>query len=139
MLLRDTDQMSMAHSLEVRVPFIDTAVVPYVLSLPGAWKIDPQRPKPLLLDALGDLLPEQIRRRSKMGFTLPFERWMRSELAPEIDATLNSGLIFGGTDGHKVACRVWADLKQTPRRERWSRSWALYVLSKWCELNGVHA
>jgi asparagine synthase (glutamine-hydrolysing) len=139
MLLRDTDQMSMAHSLEVRVPFIDSVVVPYVLSLPGSWKIDPQRPKSLLLDALGDLLPEQIWRRRKMGFTLPFERWMRSNLSGELDETLNSGVVFGANNGQRAAWRVWTDLKNAPRRERWSRAWALYVLTKWCQLNGVRA
>jgi asparagine synthase (glutamine-hydrolysing) len=137
MLLRDTDQMSMAHSLEVRVPFIDSVVVPYVLSLPGSWKVEPQRPKSLLLDALGDLLPEQIWRRRKMGFTLPFERWMHSELKAELDETLDSGLVFGASNGQRAALRVWSDLKNTPRRERWSRPWALYILTKWCQLNGV--
>src|SRR5262249_48730360 len=57
-LLRDTDAMSMAHSLEVRVPFVDTKLVDYVLSLPGKWKLDHgiPGPKPLLADALSDLL-----------------------------------------------------------------------------------
>src|SRR5205814_6380741 len=75
-LLRDTDAMSMAHSLEVRVPFVDTTVVDYVLSLPGEWKLtrQDQRPKPLLADALGDLLPREFLRRPKMGFTLPNEQ-----------------------------------------------------------------
>jgi asparagine synthase (glutamine-hydrolysing) len=139
MLLRDTDQMSMAHSLEVRVPFIDSRVVPYVLSLPGSWKIDPRRPKPLLLDALGDLLPEQIWRRRKMGFTLPFERWMLSDLSREIDETLGSGSITGGSVSQSFGAHIWANFKKGPRRERWSRPWSLYVLSKWCELNGVRA
>src|SRR5205085_4148234 len=70
-LLRDTDCMSMAHSLEVRVPFVDPVVARFVLSLPGAWKLNGGRPKPLLLDALGDLLPSEITHRPKMGFTLP--------------------------------------------------------------------
>jgi asparagine synthase (glutamine-hydrolysing) len=139
MLLRDTDQMSMAHSLEVRVPFIDSRVVPYVLSLPGSWKIAPQRPKPLLLDALGDLLPEQIWRRRKMGFTLPFERWMLSNLSQEIDETLGSGSVTGEYISQNFGECIWANFKKAPRRERWSRPWALYVLNKWCELNGVSA
>src|SRR5713226_8289099 len=90
-LLRDTDQMSMAHSLEVRVPFIDPVVVRYVLGLPGKWKMDRHRPKPLLLDALGDLLPEEVWRRPKMGFTLPFQRWLRSALEPELDEAFMHG------------------------------------------------
>lgn len=137
MLLRDADQMSMAHGLEVRVPFIDSEVVPYVLSLPGSWKVDSQRPKPFLIDAMSDLLPEPIWRRRKMGFTLPFERWMRSELSHELDETFNSYPVFRGAGNGSGVRRFWNDLKKTPSRERWSRPWALYVLIKWCQSNNV--
>ena len=138
-LLRDADQMSMAHSLEVRVPFVDSSVVPYVLSLPGQWKVEARRPKPLLLDALGDLLPEQIWRRRKMGFTLPFERWMRSSLSRDVAETINSGSSSNLISGRRFARRLWDDFKNLPGRERWSRPWALYVLNKWCEMNEVSA
>ena len=56
-LLRDTDQMSMAHALEVRVPFVDPEVVSFVLALPGEWKINGGRPKPLLVDAVRRFAP----------------------------------------------------------------------------------
>jgi asparagine synthase (glutamine-hydrolysing) len=137
MLLRDTDQMSMAHSLEVRVPFVDKEIVNYVLSLKGEWKIDPQRPKPLLLDALGDLLPEEIWRRPKMGFALPFQQWMRSSLQKEIDAALqgNSRLRQLGIGDYGFA--VWQNFKKDSQKERWARPWSLYVLSRWCQINGV--
>ncbi len=60
-LLRDTDAMSMAHSLEVRVPFVDVKVVDFVLSLPGEWKLrGNDGPKPLLADAMSDLLPREF-------------------------------------------------------------------------------
>jgi asparagine synthase (glutamine-hydrolysing) len=136
-LLRDTDQMSMAHSLEVRVPFVDSVVTPFVLGLPGKWKIDSSRPKPLLLDALGNLLPEEIWRRPKMGFTLPFARWMRSALEPELNSVLSQEEASARLGISKFACEVWQRFKHNPQRERWSRSWALYVLNKWCELNEV--
>src|ERR1044072_3936913 len=84
-LLRDTDAMSMAHSLEVRVPFVDVKVVDYVLSLPGEWKVRGDGgPKPLLADALNDLLPREFMSRPKMGFTLPFEKWMQGKMRAEI-------------------------------------------------------
>src|SRR6185436_14309246 len=88
-LLRDTDAMSMAHSLEVRVPFVDTKVVDYVLSLPGEWKA-PSRvgPKPLLADAIADLLPREFLNRPKMGFTLPFEKWLQGKLRDEVASVL---------------------------------------------------
>src|SRR6185437_16613294 len=54
-LLRDTDAMSMAHSLELRVPFVDARVVEFVLSLPGEWKLrEGSGPKPLLADVMSD-------------------------------------------------------------------------------------
>jgi asparagine synthase (glutamine-hydrolysing) len=102
-LLRDTDAMSMAHSLEVRVPFVDTTVVDYVLSLPGEWKA-PSRvgPKPLLADAVADLLPRP-----------------------------GSGLKA------QAVGEVWRRFLEKPQAVGWSRPWSLYVLSRWCEINGV--
>jgi asparagine synthase (glutamine-hydrolysing) len=138
-LLRDTDQMSMAHALEVRVPFVDSKVINYVLALPGEWKMNGGRPKLLLVDALGDLLPEEIWHRPKMGFALPFERWMCATLQSELDEKFSSaslGLL--GVDAEH-AKSVWYRFKKNPQHQPWSRPWALYVLAKWCELNDVTA
>ena len=136
-LLRDTDQMSMAHGLEVRVPFIDAEVVDFVMALPGGWKLEHQRPKPLLLDALGGLLPESIWRRPKVGFVLPFERWMRSGLRPEIESTLAAGRLGRLKINVNYARQIWQNFAEHPQRETWSRPWALYVLDRWCALNGI--
>jgi len=78
-LLRDTDQMSMAHALEVRVPFIDYTLVEYVIGLPDEVKY-PHTPKKLLTDSMKGLLPENIINRKKMGFTFPWNSWMRNDL-----------------------------------------------------------
>jgi asparagine synthase (glutamine-hydrolysing) len=139
-LLRDTDQMSMAHGLEVRVPFVDKTVVNSVVHLPGEWKIHDQRPKPLLLDAMTGLLPEEIWRRPKMGFTLPFERWMHSVLEAQLQETLNvgNGLDLLGVS-QEAAREIWQMFSEHPTKERWSRPWALYVLKRWCDLNDVRA
>jgi asparagine synthase (glutamine-hydrolysing) len=137
-LLRDTDFMSMANALEIRVPFVDQRVIQFVLELPGEWKIDPSRPKPLLLDALDGALPKEIWQRRKMGFTLPFEKWMLSRLKPEIEETLcdDQALSRLGVN-FEFARMLWQNFKKNPQRERWSRPWALYVLEKWCDLNNV--
>jgi asparagine synthase (glutamine-hydrolysing) len=136
MLLRDADQMSMACSLELRVPFVDAVVAPYVMNLPGAWKMDSGRPKPLLLDALGDLIPRDIWRRPKMGFQLPMERWMHSALRPDLEATFNNGGLahLGISDSARA---IWKTFDRTPRLERWSRPWSLHILKTWCEINRV--
>src|SRR5206468_4287998 len=137
-LLRDSDQMSMAHALEVRVPFVDPEVVQFVLALSGDWKMDGSRPKPLLLDALGDLLPEEIWKRPKMGFTLPFQRWMKSSLQGEVDDILSSGNGLANVGVNNDFGRgVWRAFRDNPRHEAWSRPWALFVLKRWCDLNDV--
>ncbi|HKG80317.1 MAG TPA: asparagine synthase C-terminal domain-containing protein, partial [Pyrinomonadaceae bacterium] len=137
-LLRDTDAMSMAHSLEVRVPFVDTKLVDYVLSLPGEWKLDEKNktPKPLLADALSDLLPRDFLARPKMGFTLPFEKWLQQNLRTEVASMLTDSSCFAGLNSKAVE-KVWDNFLQKPRAVGWSRPWSLYVLAKWCEINGV--
>jgi asparagine synthase (glutamine-hydrolysing) len=142
-LLRDTDAMSMAHSLEVRVPFVDVNVVEFALSLPGKWKLSNGTngvSKPLLADALADLLPRDLLARPKMGFTLPFEKWMQGRLRAEIGSVLGDGRRIADTglvaDGVR---RVWRKFLQKPRAIGWSRPWALYALARWCEINKVTA
>jgi asparagine synthase (glutamine-hydrolysing) len=137
-LLRDTDCMSMAHSLEVRVPFVDAEIVRFVLSLPGAWKLNGGRPKPLLQDALGDLLPTEITNRPKMGFTLPFENWMRSRLRDEINETFDDERRFESMGFRPGGAReIWQRFLRAPQSVGWSRPWALYVLAHWCAQHQV--
>jgi len=138
-LLRDTDAMSMAHSLEVRVPFVDVKVVDYVLSMPGEWKVrGDSGPKPLLADALSDLLPREFMGRPKMGFTLPFEKWMQGKLRAEIAGVLEDErrLTFVGLNSEAVG-KVWRKFLQSPKAVGWTRPWAIYVLVKWYEVNGI--
>jgi asparagine synthase (glutamine-hydrolysing) len=135
-LLRDTDAMSMAHSLEVRVPFVDVKVVDFVLSLPGEWKISGNSgPKPLLADALSDLLPREFMARPKMGFTLPFEKWMQGKLRGEISEVLEDETRLSSVGLNNEVGRIWKKFLQSPRAAGWTRPWAIYVLLKWCEVN----
>ena len=138
-LLRDTDAMSMAHSLEVRVPFVDVKLIDYVLSLPGEWKVrDASGPKPLLADVMSDLLPREFMSRPKMGFTLPFEKWMQGKMRAEISAVLEDEkrLSLVGLSSEIVG-KVWRRFLEKPKAVGWSRPWAIYVLVKWCEVNGI--
>jgi len=138
-LLRDTDVMSMAHSLEVRVPFVDVNVVNYVLSLPGEWKLNganAELPKALLADAVSDLLPRDFLSRPKMGFTLPFEKWMQSRLRNEISGVLEEkGRLAKAELDSVEAGKIWRRFLRSPPSVGWSRPWALYVLATWCEIN----
>jgi asparagine synthase (glutamine-hydrolysing) len=141
-LLRDTDAMSMAHSLEVRVPFVDTKLVDYVLSLPGKWKLahDTSGPKPLLADALAHVLPRDFLARPKMGFTLPFERWLQNDLRREVASVCEDPAALSPSALNAEAVRtVGCNFLQKPRAVGWSRPWSIYVLAKWCEINRVTA
>jgi asparagine synthase (glutamine-hydrolysing) len=137
-LLRDTDCMSMAHSLEVRVPFIDAEIVSCVMRLPGAWKLNGGRQKPLLQDVLGDMIPSEVMNRPKMGFTLPFEDWMQSRLRDEIETTFADESQFRsiGLQPEEVQ-GIWRQFLRAPQAVGWSRPWALYVLARWCSQHQV--
>jgi asparagine synthase (glutamine-hydrolysing) len=133
-LLRDTDAMSMKHSLEVRVPFLDSPLVEYVLSLPEAAKRNPARPKALLIEALGDLLPQEIVTQRKRTFTFPWDNWLRGELGQRVAAGLAdwSPALAPQIDG-AFAQTVWQNFQGG--RTTWSRPWSLYVLNEWVKRN----
>ena len=139
-LLRDTDAMSMAHALEVRVPFVDRIVAECVLAIPGAWKVARNRPKPLLLDTLGGALPEAVWNRPKMGFSLPFERWMRSAIRDSLVGSYEDHAALEAAGLHAASARaIWQRFDTRPELEKWSRPWSLHVLQEWCKRNGVYA
>lgn len=136
-LLRDTDQMAMAHALEVRVPFLDHELVQFVLGVSDAWK-RPHTPKQLLTSALGDLLPPEIINRPKMGFTLPWPRWMREELRSFCEARIErlcQRAVFNA-DGLRS---LWSAFLADPKRVSWARLWYLVVLEEWMERNAIEA
>ncbi len=131
-LLRDTDMMSMAHSLEVRVPFVDHILVEKILALRGERKLSGQHLKPLLSSALNGLLPEQVTASAKRTFTFPFESWLREGLADTVESRLEEYSASVPTLLHQDAVlAVWQDFKQG--RTNWARPWALYVLQEWLQ------
>ena len=75
-LLRDADVMSMAHGVEIRVPFLDDEVIKTVLSIAPSIKYKGAIPKQALIDAFKDRLPEAVWNREKMGFSFPFTQWL---------------------------------------------------------------
>jgi asparagine synthase (glutamine-hydrolysing) len=132
-LLRDSDFMSMAHGLEVRLPLIDHRLARRILALPGSWKLDSGTPKPLLVGALDGRLPEQIIHRRKRGFTLPFEHWLRDALRPMAEESLRKigDGVLGSLISERAVRSVWQDFLEG--RTSWSRPWSLYVLQCWCQ------
>src|SRR5438132_13615289 len=71
------DQMSMATSIESRVPFLDHVLVEFAATLPDQWKLQGWTTKRILREAMTGLLPDSILNRPKMGFPVPFSTWTR--------------------------------------------------------------
>ena len=79
-ILVKVDRMSMAVSLEARVPFLDHEVVEYAMRIPAEWKLEGGRTKSILKDAFGELLPASVLQRGKEGFSIPMKNWLRGPL-----------------------------------------------------------
>ncbi len=134
-LLRDTDQMGMAHALEVRVPFMDHKLVEYVFGVSDKMKY-PTTPKKLLTDALEDLLPEEIMNRPKMGFTFPLEIWMKHEMKSFCEANIEKLSQREYFNANEIK-NLWAKFLEGDKRISWSRLWTLVVLENWLEKNEI--
>jgi asparagine synthase (glutamine-hydrolysing) len=132
-LLRDSDVMSMAHGLELRVPFVDHKLAEFLFWIPGSSKLKPGLPKWLLIEALQGLLPQQVVRRPKRGFTFPFELWLKKEMRRDIEDVLldSSANLLAGID-RKFVATVWNDF--LTGKTTWSRPWSLYVLKQWVNM-----
>jgi asparagine synthase (glutamine-hydrolysing) len=109
-LLRDTDVFGMAHSLEIRVPFLDKKLVDYILRVEPKEKFGNFN-KQLLADISKDILPIEIFDRPKMGFVLPFENWFRANI-DKFDVEENIKRQF------------------VNKEITWSRFWAVLILNK---------
>jgi asparagine synthase (glutamine-hydrolysing) len=134
-LLRDADQMSMTHALEVRLPFMDYALVEYILALPDEYKFL-SSPKRLLIESMGDLLPEEIWKRKKMGFVLPYEKWMKQELKSFCDEKIQSLASRSFMNGENLIAN-WQEFLKGSKRINWSRIWQFVVLEHWMQANKI--
>lgn len=87
-MLTKVDMMSMANSLEIRVPFLDHNVVDFAFSLPTSSKITKNMKKRIVQDAFQDILPEELYNRPKHGFEVPLLKWFRTDLRSKIEHDL---------------------------------------------------
>jgi len=111
-LLRDSDVMSMAHGLELRVPFLDLTLFDTVSRIPAAIRL--RRGKQLLLEAVPEI-PPWIAQQPKRGFSFPFEKWLASDWRD-----------------------TFAELERTSPvpLQTWYRKWAVFALSHWLKRAG---
>ena len=134
-LLKDTDQMSMAVSLEVREPFFDQDLVEFVLAIPDALK-KPTYPKSLLVESLKPLLPDEIVHRKKKGFLFPWNVWLKSELRTFGDQHIRNMAQRPFINGQALL-QYWQRFLKDDPNVRWSELWLFIVLEYWLEKNGV--
>jgi asparagine synthase (glutamine-hydrolysing) len=129
-LLRDTDAASMVNSLEVRVPFLNHRLVEFVGRLPKSAKFRSGVPKSLLIEAMSDVLPEEVIGQSKRTFTLPWDIWLRGQLGVRLSQDLaNLTPQLRLYMSARAVRGVWQNFVMG--QTNWSRPWSLFVLNEW--------
>jgi asparagine synthase (glutamine-hydrolysing) len=134
-LLKDTDQMSMAVSLEVREPFFDHDLLEFVLAIPDNIKY-PVYPKSLLVESLKPLLPDEIVHRKKQGFLFPWHVWMKRELKSFCETRIQQ-IAQRSFINEEGLLRYWQRFLKNDPAVRWSELWLFVVLEHWMKKNNV--
>jgi len=128
-LLRDSDIMSMRHSLELRVPFVDRPLIEWLWRQPAEFKNGRGSQKSALIAAVSDLLPPGLGERRKQGFSLPFAVWMRRELRPFLEETFSDGSVGrSGLFASEPVQQFWKKFLAGDDTREWSRVWSLAML-----------
>jgi asparagine synthase (glutamine-hydrolysing) len=133
-LLKDTDQMSMAHSLEIREPFFDQDLVEFVMSVPDHFKV-PVYPKSLLVESLKPMLPHEIVHRKKHGFVFPWNDWIKKELRSFCEMHINQISQRDFIHGAHLK-NAWNRFLSGDPNIRWQEMWLFVVLDYWMARNG---
>ncbi len=132
-LLVKTDRASMAHSLEARVPYLDTVVTNLALALPTRQKVRGLSKKVLLRKAAEPLLPSEIVQGRKRGFSIPAAAWLRGELEPFARETLSQNVLRRqGFFRPEVVVR-FIDDHVAGREDRSRQLWGLLAFTLWYE------
>jgi asparagine synthase (glutamine-hydrolysing) len=127
-----TDRASMAASIEVRVPFVDPAVLAAAFSIPGSSKIRGRTAKAALKDAAEAWLPNEIIRRPKASFSAPLRAWISHDLKDTVDQELLGGeLVASGFLRREPLERLIAE-ERSGRQDRSKQIWQLLTTEMWC-------
>jgi asparagine synthase (glutamine-hydrolysing) len=130
-LLMKQDQMSMAASLESRVPFLDHELVEHVAALPGACKVRGWQTKAILREALRDVVPQPILSRPKLGFPTPVGRWLRQPFAPLLRELVCGGRAAARGLFDRATLARLVEEHGNGRRDHGDRLWLLLNLEVW--------
>jgi asparagine synthase (glutamine-hydrolysing) len=131
--LAKVDRVSMAHSLEVRVPLLDTDLVEFAFQLPDHLKMPGMKLKHFLKESTKDMLPQEIVNRPKKGFNVPMPRWLKDGLKPMVDHYLSSDIVSkqGCFNSHTVQHLV--DTHMSGKADYSRNIWALLMFNVWME------
>jgi len=136
-ILTKVDRASMAHSLEVRTPFLDYELVEWVASLPSAIKLKGGEGKHILKRSLEPLLPREVLYRNKMGFAVPLDVWFRGSLRDHIAETVRGRrLAESGLFNPATLARIVAD-HQSGRRDHSAILWSLLMFDGFLRQNAT--
>jgi asparagine synthase (glutamine-hydrolysing) len=137
-VLAFVDRLSMAHSIELRTPFLDYRLVELTATIPGGMKIKNGAVKYILKKAVKDLLPQEIIDRPKEGFVLPINTWLHKNMQKYVEKTLNSGQLrkHGFFDENVVKTLVKCYYNQTAKNlyefnELSNKIWLLVIFQLW--------
>jgi asparagine synthase (glutamine-hydrolysing) len=130
-LLMKVDRMSMAASIEARVPLLDHRLVEYAATLPPGFKLRGLRGKVLLKDWARELLPADVVNRRKVGFTVPLDRWFRGGLRPLLEDALLSEQARARGYFDPARVRQLVDEHRSGRRDHGRALWTLVQLELW--------
>lgn len=130
-ILTKVDRMSMAASIEARVPLLDYRIVEFALNLPPHMKLNGSRTKAILRNAVKRLVPDLVLEKPKQGFSIPMKHWLRTSLKPMmLDLLSKDSLHQHGYFDHSVVSK-WIQEHLDERTNHSHRLWSLMVFELW--------
>ena len=137
-LLRDADVFSMANSVELRVPLLDQKLMEAALAAAPEYHFEDGRGKRITWRILRELAGEPLTHRRKMGFTFPWQQWLRHELKTTISDVLREKRLYESMDLDAAdGVRLLEGLESGAPTQSWSEVWSLFVLLNWANKAGV--
>jgi asparagine synthase (glutamine-hydrolysing) len=133
-LMIKNDRMSMAHSLEARVPMTDTELIRFMARVPARIKLPGLRKKNVMRGAMADLLPPEILNKKKVGLEMPYSRWFKNELRDLIDHYLGPKKISERRLLKPESVKALVDEHMSGRRDNGRALWGLLNYMVWLDL-----
>jgi asparagine synthase (glutamine-hydrolysing) len=130
-ILTKVDRMSMAVSLEARVPMLDHRIVEFALNLPPHLKLHRGQTKIILREAMRDRLPQAILNKPKQGFSIPLKHWLRGSLRPLMTDLLAPSVVSQRGYFQPQTVSQWVDEHLQGQANHSHRLWALMVFELW--------